>query len=238
MDATFPPPVFLPLEAQPLQPFVEPVQRIGDFSLTMPLSADMAFVRHVAELADKPDIYAVMSSACVVAMGLGSAIVGRPPSFSEIGKTFNTAILTGAALTVVSMVSTLPIGIAVLLSGVLGTIGAVMLCVTLLFRGLDLVCERIVQWAAAKPALHRSNPWLRVCLLFTRIWFRRMAFVAGLALSAIAIPSHFPPFLLFGVPMIVASLVPRQKWQRQARGEFRMAKALSGCARPSHPVTP
>lgn len=236
MDATFPPPVFLPLEAQPLQPFVEPVQRIGDFSLTMPLSADMAFVRHVAELADKPDIYAVMSSACVVAMGLGSAIVGRPPSFSEIGKTFNTAILTGAALTVVSMVSTLPIGIAVLISGVLGTIGAVMLCFTLLFRSLDLVCKRIVQWAATKPALHRSNPWLRVCLLFTRIWFRRMAFVAGLALSAIAIP--FPPFLLFGVPMIVASLVPRQKWQRQARAEFRMAKALLDRTRLSHPVTP
>jgi hypothetical protein len=238
MDATFPPPVFLPLEAQPLQPFVEPVQRIGEFSLTMPLSADMTFVRHVAELADKPDIYAVMSSACVVAMGLGSAIVGRPPSFSEIGKTFNTAILTGAALMVVSMVSTLPIGIAVLISGLLGATGAAMLFVASVFRGLDLVFEWISRWAAAKPALYRSTPWLLVCLLFTRPWFRRTAFVAGLALSAPAILTHFPPFLLFGVPMIVASLIPRQKWQRQARAEFRMAKALLDRTRLSHPVTP
>lgn len=242
MEPSFPPAVILPHDAPLPPPWTfppaEPIQPITDLSLTMPLSDNMALVRDIAGQADDPAIYVLMFVIGVMAMGLRVAIASRAPSIAEMGKIVNTAVITGAALTVVSMISPLPIGIAVLIPGLLGAIGAAMFCGVLLFRGLDLVFEWISRWAAAKPALYRSNPWLLVCFLFTRLWFRRTAFVAGLALSAPAILTHFPPFLLFGAPMIIASLVPRQKWRQMARAEFRMAKALLDHTRLSHPVIP
>lgn len=242
MEPSFPPVVIMPHDAPLPPPWtfppVEPVQRITDLSLTMPLSANVTFVRAVAELASEPAIYVLMFVIGFTAMGTRMAIADRPPSISEACRIVNTAITAGAVLTVVSMISPLPIGIAVLIPGLLGAVGAAMFCGVLLFRGFDLVFGWISRWAAAKPALYRSNLWLLVCFLFTRLWFRRTAFVAGLVLIAPAILAHFPPFLLFGVPMIVASLVPRQKWRRQARAEFRMAKALLDRTRLSHPVTP
>lgn len=241
MDPNFPPTVILtqPLPVQEASPLMGPVQHVGELSLTMPLSADMDLVRHVAGFALEPQVYNAVFGFSVVAIGIAIAINARPPSFADVCKALTDAMLLAAALTVISMISPLPIGYAILFPGVLVTVGAAMFLVALLFQGCDLAAEWFARRVTAKPALHRRHLAFRICLLFTRQWFRSGVAVVGICLLGAALVYRFAPFLPLGIPMVAARLVPRNIWRRLARNAFRTEAACRSTRRIfAHPLKP
>lgn len=110
-------------------PVVDPlqVQHFNELSLASPLSADMELVHHIAGLAAVPQVYMTAFAFTTFVVGTTMAFTSRAPSLAEIGKTLVTAMLLAAALTVVSMISTLPIGIAILIPGLLASTATAML---------------------------------------------------------------------------------------------------------------
>ncbi len=239
MDPNFPPVVIVPNIA-PIQPMLlpsEPIQRIGDLALTEPLSANMELVQHIAGFASEPAIYIAMFMLGAIATGTMMMVVARAPSLREICKTFNTAMILAVALAVLSIISPLPIGYALLLPGSLAAIAAAMMLCRVVFVVLMLLNLLLVRVASTMNSHHRS-PLLTISLLFMRPWFRRVLLGFGV-LVALPMGLVFAPFFLIFIASITSGLVPVSRWRRMARKAVRLAsERRQRQQQPAHPTNP
>lgn len=140
-------------------PVVDPlqVQHFSELSLSSPLSADMELVHHIAGLAAEPQVYMTAFAFTTVMVGTTMLFTSRAPSLAEVGKTLVTAMLLAAALTVVSMISTLPIGIAILIPGLIASTATAMLLARVL---VSLPMSWLERWLVRRSSAKTTLPHL------------------------------------------------------------------------------